>query len=121
MMQEHPMPCLKRRTNFSITPKLNFPIMTKEKQIQVIHGCANGVSVSQKILFMEYSGVLLGVCKRYIRDHSEAKDVLQDSFLRIFKFAHKYDHESGSLLGWMKTICIRIALQKIKGQLLLRN
>ena len=44
----------------------------------------------------------------------EAKDILQDSFIRIFKYAHTFDPIGGSLKGWMKTICIRIALRQLE-------
>jgi len=47
-------------------------------------------------------------------NEAEAKDVLQDSFMRIFKYAHTFDQEGGNLKGWMKTICIREALKQIK-------
>ena len=93
----------------------------QDKLERLVNECVKGNRQAQKELYKMYYGKMMSVCYRYANNTDEAKDVLQDSFLRIFKFAHKYDHESGSLLGWMKTICIRIALQKIKGQLLLRN
>lgn len=79
-----------------------------------MQGCARGDSASQKILFMEYSEMLLATCVRYMGNRDEAKDVLQDSYMRIFKYAHTFDQKGGNLKGWMKTICIREALKQIK-------
>jgi len=88
--------------------------LNKEQQIQAIKGCARGDSAAQRMLFMEFSEMLLGTCKRYMGNEAEAKDVLQDSFMRIFKYAHTFNQEGGNLKGWMKTICIREALKQIK-------
>ena len=58
--------------------------------------------------------MLLGTCIRYMGSEALGKDVLQDSFMRIFKYAHTFDQENGNLKGWMKTICIRESLKQIK-------
>jgi len=88
--------------------------MNNQQQIEAIRGCAVGNQSSQRALFMEYSEELLTTCIRYMGNEDEAKDVLQDSFMRIFRFADKYNHEGGNLKGWMKTICIRVALRQIE-------
>lgn len=58
--------------------------------------------------------MLLATCMRYMGDRAEAEDVLQDSFMRIFKYAHTFDHVGGNLKGWLRTICIREALKQLK-------
>jgi len=58
--------------------------------------------------------MLLGTCIRYMGNRSEAQDVLQDSFMRIFKYASTFDSNGGNLKGWMKTICIRESLRQIR-------
>lgn len=88
--------------------------MNNQQQLEAIKGCAVGNQSSQRALFMEYSQELLATCKRYIGNEDEAKDILQDSFMRIFKYANTYSHDGGNLKGWMKTICIREALKKIE-------
>lgn len=88
--------------------------MTKEEQIELIQRSGKGDAAAQRKLFMEYSEMLLATCTRYMGNKDEAKDVLQDSFMRIFRYAHTFDHIGGNLTGWMKTICIREALKQIK-------
>ena len=88
--------------------------MNNQQQIDVINGCAAGDLSSQRTLFMAFSEELLATCKRYMGNEDEANDVLQDSFMRIFKYASRYNHEGGNLKGWMKTICIRESLRQIK-------
>ncbi|MFT4533321.1 MAG: RNA polymerase sigma factor (sigma-70 family) [Saprospiraceae bacterium] len=88
--------------------------MNNQQQIEVIKGCAVNDSQSQRALFIAFSEELLATCRRFMGTEDEAKDILQDSFIRIFKHAHTFDPEGGSLKGWMKTICIRIALRQLE-------
>ncbi len=62
---------------------------------------------------MRYAPVLKSVCLRYIKDREEAKDVLHDGFLKIFKNIGKYNG-TGSFEGWLKRIVIRVAIDHIK-------
>ena len=50
---------------------------------------------------------------RYIQDKEEAKDVLHDSFIKIFKVIGKYKGD-GSFEGWLKRIVINVAIDHIK-------
>lgn len=54
--------------------------------------------------------MLLGVCQRYARDEAMAKDILQETFLRIFSNIEKYE-PTGSFDAWMRRIAVRRSLQ----------
>lgn len=54
--------------------------------------------------------MLLTVCRRYARDESMAKDVLQETLIRIFQNIGKY-RDSGSFEAWMRKIAVRRSLQ----------
>lgn len=65
------------------------------------------------MLYTKYAPSLKSVCLRYIHDREEAKDVLHDGFLKIFKVVGKYKGE-GSFEGWLKRIMINVAIDHIK-------
>ena len=50
------------------------------------------------------------ICRRYSGDHAEAEDMLQEAFIRIFKYIHQYQG-AGSFEGWIKRISVRSCLQ----------
>ena len=50
---------------------------------------------------------------RYLKDKDDAKDVLHDSFIKIFNLIGKYKGE-GSFEGWLKRIVINMALDHVK-------
>lgn len=60
---------------------------------------------------MQYSDMLNATALRYIKDRDEAQDVLQDSFIRIFKYLPKYDPAKGKLSSWMCKIVINESLK----------
>jgi len=76
---------------------------------QLIKDCQNGKKSSQYELVKRYSKMLMVVCKRYVRDESSAKDVLQETLIRIFRSIEKYQ-AIGSFEGWMKKIAVRCSL-----------
>jgi RNA polymerase sigma-70 factor (ECF subfamily) len=44
---------------------------------------------------------------------ADAEDVLQDGFVRVFKFLHQYNNE-GELGGWIRRIMVNTALNYLK-------
>ena len=77
---------------------------------QIIKDCRHGVKSSQYELVKRYSGMLMTVCRRYASDEDMAKDMLQETFIRIFKYIHNYK-PSGSFEAWMRKIAVNAALQ----------
>lgn len=68
---------------------------------------------AQSEIYELYADVLFGVCLKYSRNHQDAEDTLQDSFLTIFDKIKQYNHK-GSFEGWLKRITINTALQKYR-------
>ena len=54
--------------------------------------------------------MLLSICRRYARDEAMAKDVLQETLIRIFQNIDKYE-PTGSFEAWMRRIAVRRSLQ----------
>jgi len=77
---------------------------------QLIQDCQNGKKSSQYELVKRYSKMLMLVCKRYVVEESTAKDVLQETLIRIFKSIGKYQ-ATGSFEAWMRKIAVRCSLQ----------
>jgi RNA polymerase sigma factor (sigma-70 family) len=56
---------------------------------------------------------MYGVCLRYARDSSEAEDILQEGFLRVFTKIRQFEFK-GSFEGWMRRIMVNTALEKFR-------
>ena len=78
---------------------------------EIIAGCKLGKRKAQHELYNRYSGSMFGVALRYSRNKSEAEDVLQEAFIRIFKYIKSFEgRNQGSLSAWIKTIVINTTL-----------
>lgn len=60
-------------------------------------------------------GVLSSVCRRYIIDEEDVRDVLHDSYIRIFTTIGKFDYRgNGSLNAWMSRVVVNEALMFLR-------
>lgn len=76
---------------------------------ELIEGCAREDRKAQQALYSQYSRFLLGVCMRYAVDKSEAEDILQESFLKIY-FNIKDFSGTGSFTGWLRKVAVNTAI-----------
>lgn len=76
---------------------------------QIIESCKRGQKAAQFELVRRYSGMLMTVCRRYTADQDMAKDILQESLIKIFEHIDDY-RATGSFEGWMRKITARCAL-----------
>ena len=77
----------------------------------LIKGCIAGERASQARLYNLYARKMMGVCMWYARNREEAEEILQDGFMRVFTYIHKYS-AIGSFEGWIRKIMINAALFK---------
>jgi RNA polymerase sigma-70 factor, ECF subfamily len=79
----------------------------------IIDECRVNNRKFQKILFEKYYGKIMGVCIRYSKDEFQAKDYLQESFIKIFNKLYKYDG-TGSFGAWITTLTRNHILDQIR-------
>lgn len=58
---------------------------------------------------------MFGICLRFTRNNDEAKEVLQDGFIRVFRNLHTFRSE-GTLEGWIRRIIIHNAINFVKSK-----
>ena len=88
--------------------------MTEQQLDHIINACKKLCRKSQKELYMHFADDLMVVSMRYATDISEAKDILQNAFVKIFTQISSYDKEKGALKPWMSRIVVNEALQLIR-------
>ena len=91
--------------------------MTKEenKEHRLLQQIVQGNKTAMKKFYEENAGYLTTVCSRYISNKEDVKDVLQESFIKIFKAIEKFEFKGvGSLRAWSTRIVVNEALKHIK-------
>jgi RNA polymerase sigma factor (sigma-70 family) len=66
-----------------------------------------------KDFFNEYKAMVLGISMRYVRCPDDAKDVLQETFISIYRNMHQYDPNK-PIKPWIQRITINSALMYIR-------
>lgn len=84
----------------------------------IIKGCLAGNRRDQELLYRRHSARLYAVCLQYSGNDEEARDILQESFIKIFENLIHYKNE-GSFEGWMRRIVVNTALEKYRSKHLL--
>jgi RNA polymerase sigma-70 factor (ECF subfamily) len=83
--------------------------------IKIISDCKRGKSYAQERIYDLYSAAMLSVCARYAKNITEAEDILQESFIKVFTKISKYDFNTvNSFSAWIKRIVINTALNHIR-------
>ena len=68
-----------------------------------------------RTLYHRYIRYLSAICSRYICTNEDVKDILQESFIKIFTSIDSFEYRgSGSLKGWMARIVLNETLKFIK-------
>lgn len=65
-------------------------------------------------LYSRYARSLRALIGSVVHEESEADDVLQESFLQIWREAHHYSPKAGKPLGWVITIARRRAIDRVR-------
>lgn len=84
--------------------------MSDFNEKELINNCIQGDRKAQKTLYEKYARIMFGVCLRYSNGYEEAKDILQDGFVKVFTKLGQYNF-SGSFEGWMKRVFVNTALE----------
>ncbi|MFN6944972.1 MAG: RNA polymerase sigma factor [Cytophagaceae bacterium] len=79
----------------------------------VIQKAVKGDIQAYKKIFDFYMPRMRPLCLRYVRTDFEADDILQESFIKIFKNLKQFQFK-GSFEGWIKRIVINTALTYYK-------
>jgi RNA polymerase sigma-70 factor (ECF subfamily) len=69
----------------------------------------NGEAAACSELYHRYYRQVMPICLRHARSTEEAKDILQDSFMRAFERLHSYAG-TGSFIGWLKRLTLNTAI-----------
>ena len=77
-------------------------------ETDIIKGCIKKNHICQRLLFEKFAGKMMSLCQRYAKDQQEAKDIMQEGFIRVFDYIAQFKFE-GSFEGWMRRVFVSVA------------
>ena len=90
------------------------PVPDPESELiqQLILGDKRGLEK----LYKSYSAALLGIISRIVKQPDLAEDVLQETFVKIWKSADQYDAAKGRLFTWMARLARNKAIDHLRSR-----
>lgn len=83
-----------------------------EQQIAVLLGQADRKAID--LIYSNYAATLLGLIQRIVPDPQVAEEVLQDTFVKIWKNARQYESGKGRLFTWFANIARNTAIDMVR-------
>ncbi len=80
---------------------------------KLIRDCLHGKPAAQRALYEQYAPSMLGVCYRYTKSMNDAEDVLQEAFVKVFKYLQQFEGK-GELGAWIRRIMVTTAINYLK-------
>lgn len=79
----------------------------------LLDGCRRHDKHAQRFLYDYFSGRMLALCNRYVKDKMEAEDVMVIAFAKVFERIKQYKGE-GSFEGWVRRIMVNESLSFLR-------
>ena len=86
----------------------------------IIDGCIKGDRQMQELLYNRFSPKMYAVCLRYSGNAEDARDLLQEGFIKIFKNLSKYRGD-GSFEGWIRRIFVNTSIEHFRKKVYLQD
>lgn len=83
---------------------------------EIVSLLQNGDKKAINLLYENYADSLFGVIQKIISDEDTAQDVLQETFVKIWRYAKKYDSSKAKLFTWLYRIAYNTAIDKVRSQ-----
>ena len=80
-----------------------------EEDLKLLGGCLENDRRSQKQLYRKYFKTMFQICLSYSGDRVEAKDILQEAFIKVFINLENFNPKN-SLEGWIRRIVTNTAI-----------
>ncbi len=75
----------------------------------LVAACVRQESWAQRQIYETYYSTMLGVCMRYSNGGSDAQDILQEGFIKVFRYMRKYKPGT-SLNAWIRRIMVNTSI-----------
>lgn len=84
-----------------------------EEELKIVAAARKGEAKAQRVIFERYAPTMMSVCYRYAGDVDDAKDLLQDGFIKLFDKLDMYAG-TGAFAGWVRRVFVTTCLEYLR-------
>lgn len=92
------------------------PMMVDDDDQTLLRRIAEGDAEALGLLYDRYGRQIFSIALRITGDRGSAEKITQDTFLRLWDNAGRYDANRGSLAAWVRTIAHRLAIDELRSR-----
>ena len=81
----------------------------------ILEGCRNNNPLSQRKLYEYYFGIGMNIAMRYGKNREEALEILNDGFLKIFRYIDRYD-SAYPFKVWLRKVIANAGIDYYRAQ-----
>jgi RNA polymerase sigma factor (sigma-70 family) len=82
--------------------------------VALMHACAAGDRQAFAVLYERTSAKLYGICLRLLGNEPEAQDVLQETYIRVWQKAERFDASKASAITWLAVLARNKAVDRLR-------
>ena len=82
---------------------------------EIIESILSGDPSKYELIIKKYQVRIIGLCYRYTKNHHDAEEVAQESFLRAYKSLDKFRYDS-KFYSWLHRISVNCSLNYINSK-----
>ena len=91
-------------------------IFNRTNTDHIIDGCKKNNRIAQEQLYKSYYQALMNMCMRYTINEEDAKHILNNGFLRVFKSIQQFNPGKATLYTWIRTIVMNCCLDHLRSK-----
>lgn len=92
------------------------PTASSYTEEELVHLLKQRTKEGFDYLYANYSAIIAGVIHRIIFDDETAKDVLQETFVKVWNNIAQYDSTKGRIYTWIINIARNTAIDKLRSK-----
>lgn len=85
-------------------------------EAELLVAIRNKERIGAEALYDMYSSALYGILIRMVQDEELGKDLLQETFVKIWNSIDSFDESKGRLFTWMVNIARNLAIDKLRSK-----
>ena len=86
----------------------------QNKDIAIITNILKGDSKSFELLYKKYYKFYFLTCLRYVKNRSDAEDMLQEACIKIYRDLYQFNAEKASFINWSKRVVVNTCLMHLR-------
>ena len=84
-----------------------------QQEHEIIKLAVDNNRPAQQMIYSQFSGRMLSVCRQYVKDLHHAEDLMITAFMKVFANLKNFEHK-GSFEGWIRRIMVNECLSFIR-------